>query len=130
MTQPRDERPAYLDGAAAIEWFVRTKGGPEIYDRHLAALDQVFERGAILRVRAATDPRNGEPQTLIIEVSQAGATEDESWSLMLRAQEHLIEQEEFLREQFRVSPFSRIALSLGTTGEAWDEFARRIEGGM
>lgn len=126
MTHPGNEPPAYLEGEAAIGWYLRTKGGPAIYDSHISAINRLFGSDAVRGIRAVTDVRNGRPRTLIIEVGLPGMTEEDAWPLILRAQAQLIEQEVQLRERFGIDPFGRIVLTLGADEESWDTFTRRV----
>lgn len=128
MTQPGgDEVPAYLEEREAIEWFMRRRGQGATLDAHLAAIYRSFGNDARTIVRAATDPRNGFPRTLVIEVDVSGMAEEEAWSKVVQVQEQLLESRSHLAEIRRVKdPFRDIVVTARPTEEDWRRVSREI----
>ncbi|MDQ4032557.1 MAG: hypothetical protein M3332_09930, partial [Actinomycetota bacterium] len=107
-------------GAEAIQWFTRRRGRRETFDAHFNAINQSFGAGARTIVRAATDPRNGLPTTLVIEIDVTGITEEDAWSRVVEVQEQLLERRSYLADVSRLKdPFQNIAVTVRPTEEDW-----------
>jgi hypothetical protein len=108
---------------------MRRRGRDATLDAHLAAINQFFGADARKIIRAATDPRNGFPRTLVIEVDVSGMTEEEAWSKVVEIQAQLLENRSRLAEARRVKdPFRDIVVTARPTEEDWLRVSREFGG--
>jgi hypothetical protein len=128
MTQSSDEAPAYLEDEEAISWYVRRKGRDVAFDAHVSAIRELFGGDVRINVRAATDPRNGAPRTLLIEVTTGALDDEEAWAKIVSVQEYLIERRSTLAEARRIKdPFRDIVVTMSPTEEQWNMVNREYE---
>ncbi|MFD5825868.1 hypothetical protein [Lentzea sp. NPDC060358] len=122
-----DEERAYLDGDKAVEWFMTTRGGPNLFDAHIIAINSVFGHEVRMRTRAATDPRDSSPKTLILEVDASDMQDEDVWEKTVRVQEELLGEGERISSLLSLDdPLRDIVVVVVPTEEEWNQTRREF----